>query len=160
MSSYLEIGGFFRHRAAGYRYNKNSTGNEKKLYCGSGAFLTPGSGMVKNWGYGSGMNNPDHISECLETICFDVDPRFGIRDGKNSDPGSGMEKNVDPGCLSRIPEIRKCLRQMCHIGTGSSNTSVADPDLQDPYRTYVFGPLGSGSVSQRYGSGSLDHQAK
>jgi hypothetical protein len=106
------------------------------------------------------MNNPDHISECLEAICFDVDPRFGIRDGKNSDPGSGMEKNVDPGCLSRIPEIRKCLRQMCHIGTGSSNTSVADPDLQDPYRTYVFGPLGSGSVSQRYGSGSFDHQAK
>ncbi len=32
------------------------------------AFLTPGSGMGKKSGSGSGMNNPDHISECLETI--------------------------------------------------------------------------------------------
>ncbi len=55
---------------------------------GSGAFLTPGSGL----------NNPDHISESLKTISwvkmlnfFDADPgwkKFGseIRDGKNSDP--------------------------------------------------------------------------
>ncbi len=34
--------------------------------------------------------------------------------------------------------------------------SVADLD-PDPY---VFGPPGSGSISQRYGSGSLYHQAK
>jgi hypothetical protein len=34
--------------------------------------------------------------------------------------------------------------------------SVANPD-PDPY---VFGPPGSGSVSQRYGSGSLYHQVK
>jgi hypothetical protein len=27
------------------------------------AFLTPGSGMGKKSGSGSGMNNPDHISE-------------------------------------------------------------------------------------------------
>jgi hypothetical protein len=27
-----------------------------------------GSGVGKNSGSGSGMNNPDHISECLETI--------------------------------------------------------------------------------------------
>jgi hypothetical protein len=40
------------------------------------------------------MNNPDHISESLETFFgvkitkfFDVDPGSGIRDGKNSDPG-------------------------------------------------------------------------
>jgi hypothetical protein len=45
---------------------------------------------------GSGMNNPDHISESLETIFwvkmlkfFDVDPGSRM---KNSDPGSGMEK--------------------------------------------------------------------
>jgi hypothetical protein len=40
------------------------------------------------------MNNPDHISEGLETIFkfFDADPGSGIRDGQNSDPGSGMEK--------------------------------------------------------------------
>jgi hypothetical protein len=28
---------------------------------GSGAFLTPESGMGKKSGFGSGMNNPDHI---------------------------------------------------------------------------------------------------
>ncbi len=30
------------------------------------AFLTPGSGVGKKSGSGSGMNNPDHISESLE----------------------------------------------------------------------------------------------
>jgi hypothetical protein len=30
--------------------------------------LTPGSGMGKNSGFGSGLNNLDHISESLETI--------------------------------------------------------------------------------------------
>jgi hypothetical protein len=36
---------------------------------GSGAFLTldQGSGMGKKSGSGSGMNNPDHIFESLET---------------------------------------------------------------------------------------------
>jgi hypothetical protein len=35
---------------------------------GSGAFLTPGSGMGKISTSGSGMNNLDHISESLETF--------------------------------------------------------------------------------------------
>jgi hypothetical protein len=39
---------------------------------GSGAFLTPGSGMKKKSGSGSGINNPDHISESLKTI-------FGVK---------------------------------------------------------------------------------
>jgi hypothetical protein len=56
---------------------------------------------------GSGMNNPDHIFESLDTIFwvkilkfFDADPgwkKFGsgmekirTRNGKNSDPGSGI----------------------------------------------------------------------
>jgi hypothetical protein len=56
--------------------------------------------MHKNSGSGSGMKNPDHISESLETISwvkilktfFDAFLgwkrfRSGIRDGKNSDPG-------------------------------------------------------------------------
>ncbi len=34
----------------------------------SGAFWTPGSGMGKKSGSGSGMNNPNHIFESLETI--------------------------------------------------------------------------------------------
>jgi hypothetical protein len=33
---------------------------------GSGAFLTPGSGMGKKSGSGCRMNNPEHISESLE----------------------------------------------------------------------------------------------
>jgi hypothetical protein len=48
------------------------------------------------------MNNQDHIFKSLETIFwlkilkfFDVDPgwrqfEYGIRDGKKSDPGSGI----------------------------------------------------------------------
>jgi hypothetical protein len=36
-----------------------------KQCCGSGI---PGFGMGKKSGSGSGINNPDHISECLETI--------------------------------------------------------------------------------------------
>ncbi len=58
------------------------------------------------------MNNPDHISESLETNFlgskilkfFDADPGYGME--KTSYPGSGMEKIrsgvADPGCLSRI----------------------------------------------------------
>jgi hypothetical protein len=50
--------------------------------------------MGKNSGSGSGMNNPDHISESLETI-------FGLKYLNSlmriGDPGSGMEKNSDPG---------------------------------------------------------------
>ncbi len=41
--------------------------------------------------------------------------------------------------------------------------SVADPDPNtdpDPSDPYVFGPPGSGSISQRHGSGSFYHQAK
>jgi hypothetical protein len=63
--------------------------------------LTPGSGIGKKSGSGSGMNNPDHISESIKCNFwvkilkfFDVDPgsgmgKFGseIRDGKKSDPG-------------------------------------------------------------------------
>jgi hypothetical protein len=65
---------------------KNSFANPDP---GSGAYLTPKSGMGKKSVSGSGMNNPDHISESLETIFWvkilksiDAD----IRDGKNSDP--------------------------------------------------------------------------
>jgi hypothetical protein len=62
--------------------------------------------MGKVSGSGSVMNNPDHISESVETICGVKilnslmrirDPVSGIRYGKNSDPGwkkfgSRMEK--------------------------------------------------------------------
>ncbi len=48
-------------------------------------FADPGSGTGKKWG--SGMNNPDHISESLSTIF-----RIKILKFFDADPGSGMEK--------------------------------------------------------------------
>jgi hypothetical protein len=41
-----------------------------------------------------------------------------------------------------------------YLGTESREASVPDPD------PHVFGPPGSGSTSQRYGSGSFYHHAK
>jgi hypothetical protein len=53
--------------------------------------------MRRKSGSGSGMDNPDHISESLETIFlvkilkfFDADPGW-------KEFGSGTEKNSDPG---------------------------------------------------------------
>jgi hypothetical protein len=50
--------------------------------------------MGKKSGSGSGMNNPDHISESLETIFgvkififFDADPGFGMEKIRIRDPG-------------------------------------------------------------------------
>ncbi len=54
---------------------------------GCGAYLTPGSGMGKKSGSGSGMNNPDHISESLESIFWGNILKFFY-----TDPGSGMGK--------------------------------------------------------------------
>jgi hypothetical protein len=46
-----------------------------------------------------------------------------------------------------------------HVVFAIAVTSVEDPDPSDPH---VFGPPGSGSISQRYGSGSgsFYHHAK
>jgi hypothetical protein len=64
---------------------------------GSGAFLTPGSvnRMGKKSGSGSGMNNPDHISESSKNYLMGQNTCIllfgsGIRNGKNSFPGSGI----------------------------------------------------------------------
>jgi hypothetical protein len=59
----------------------------------SGAILNPGSGIGKKSGSGSGMNNPDHTTESLETI-FWVNKKLKFF---NKDPGwkkfeSGMKK--------------------------------------------------------------------
>jgi hypothetical protein len=68
-----------------YTINRYGTITNQCCGSGSGAFLTPGSGMGKKSGSGSGMNNQDHISESLETI-FWVKIKIRIRDGKNLDP--------------------------------------------------------------------------
>ncbi len=66
-------------------------------YPGFGAFLTPGSGMGKKSGSGSGMNNPDHISESLRNNFLGLKylnslMRIQDPEWKNLDPGYGIEK--------------------------------------------------------------------
>jgi hypothetical protein len=55
-----------------------------------GCLFTPGSQMGKKSGSGFGMNNPDHISDSLET---------GIRNLKNLDP---RWKNLDQGWKNSV----------------------------------------------------------
>jgi hypothetical protein len=56
--------------------------------------------MGKKSGSGSGMNNPDHISESLETIFWDK-----ILKLFDADPGSGIEKF---GSGIHIPDSQHC----------------------------------------------------
>jgi hypothetical protein len=46
--------------------------------------------------------------------------------------------------------VSKCSGSVKRSGTDTDSTSVADPD------PHVFGPPGSGSISQMYGSATLD----
>ncbi len=71
----------------------------------------PGCGMSKK--SGSTMNNPDHISESLETIFWVkkyLNSLMRIRDERNSDPVSWMEKlgsgirHKHPGSRHKHPE--------------------------------------------------------
>jgi hypothetical protein len=67
---------------AGQFFNYGSEALTTEVYkvfkqcCGSGSgirclfSLNPGSGMGKKSRSGSGMNNPDHISESLKTIVW------------------------------------------------------------------------------------------
>jgi hypothetical protein len=89
---------------------------------GSGVFLTPwirdlGSGMGKKSGSGPGINNPDHISESLETI-------FGVKILKFFDayPGSEMEKFV-----SGIRDVKVLIRDK-HPGSATQPKDTTDPD--------------------------------
>jgi hypothetical protein len=96
--------------------------------------------MGKKSGSGSGVNNPDHISESVETIfwvkipltVFDFDPGSGIfrflpwiRDGKNSDLGSGIIMPDPQHCLvGRIVVAMAMLAVVmipCVVGGGGCN---------------------------------------
>jgi hypothetical protein len=62
---------------------------------GSGAFLTPGSGMVKNIRIRIRDEQPGSYFRELRNHFFGlkyINSLMQIRDGKNSDPGSRMEK--------------------------------------------------------------------
>jgi hypothetical protein len=73
---------------------------------GSGAFLILESGIRYGYksGSGSGMNNPDHISESLETISFVncLNSLMRIRDPGWQKFRSGMEK-FGSGILEKHP---------------------------------------------------------
>ena len=98
--------------------------------------------MGKKSGSGSGMNNPDHISESLKNNFLGLkhlNSLMRIRDGKNTDPGYVMEKfgseiNIpDPDILSfllkKIFDInclflvsRSCEICRRHLGGGDGET--------------------------------------
>jgi hypothetical protein len=67
--------------------------------------------------------------------------------------GSGRLKNIQIlRILMRIRIPNTCCKKENYREINLSVVAiVADPDPPDPY---VFGPSGSGSISQRYGSGS------
>jgi hypothetical protein len=83
---------------------------------GSGAFLTLGSGMGKKSGSGSGVNNPDHISESLEYI-------FWVTILKYFDADPGWKKF---GTGINIPDLQHCCEAIyCEFyrsGTFAHNT--------------------------------------
>jgi len=58
---------------------------------------------------------------------------------------------------SSLSSLRPPFRGLFRLKLYRGQQVVPDPDPPDPN---VFGPSGSGSISQRYGSGSFYHQAK
>ncbi len=97
---------------------------------GSGAFLTPGSGMGKKSGSGSGsgMNNPDHISESLRTIFWvKINSLMRIRDGKSSDLGW---KTFGSGILDKHPGSTTLF-----VGSGSTICCCLAGGLRNRWRS-------------------------
>ncbi len=98
-------------------------------------FLPLDPGWVKNQDPDprSGMNNPNHISESLETILwvkilkfFDADP--GCK--KNSDPGwkkigSGIrEKHPESATLEKIKKIKTAAKLRTRKSTGENGEKL------------------------------------
>ncbi len=87
------------------------------LVASSVAFFTRGSGMGKKSGSESGMQNPDHISERLETIFwvkilkfFDAAPgweKIRIRDPGWRKFGSGIQ-DIHPGSAIPVARTLEC----------------------------------------------------
>jgi hypothetical protein len=87
---------------------------------------------------GSGMNNPDHISEILEIetiIGIKILKLFdgsGIRDGKNSDPGWN---NSDTGYGINIPDPQHCENLMKFLDKSSVHRWFYEPLRMGPYKS-------------------------
>ncbi len=96
---------------------------------GSGAFLTPGSGMGEKSGPGSGIRNEQPGSYFLElrnhffglkylnSLMRIRDKRIRIRDGKKSDPKSGK----------KIPDPQHCLQSLSLLDLSVSNWMSCTP---------------------------------
>jgi hypothetical protein len=89
-------------------------------------------------GSGSGVENPDHISESWETIFlvkilkfFDADPGSRIRDGKTLDPGSGIQdgKNLDPESGIWDGKISDSGSGIWDKHPGSAKLEISSPNL-------------------------------
>ncbi len=91
---------------------------------GSAAFwnLDPGSGMGKKSGFGSGMNNLNHISESLETNFWAKILKFF-----DAGPGSGMEK-----ILIRDPSMEKIRIRIRDKHPGSATMVIMHQVLTVP----------------------------
>ncbi len=99
--------------------------NVKYLYahcCGSGSGIQLG---IKT-GSGSGMINPDHVSDSLETNFLGLkylNYLMGIRDGKTSYPGSGMEniriRDKHPGSatllIQKVPAVFRIHKEFFRV---------------------------------------------
>ncbi len=78
---------------------------------------------------------------------------------------NGSAVPVDPpDSVQRSVQAGEGIYESLLLDQQGQLASVADPN-PDPSDRHVFGPLGppgsgSGSISQRYGSGSFYHQAK
>jgi hypothetical protein len=107
-----------------------------------GAFLTPGSGIrdpgwvkSKDPDSGSGMNNPDHISQSLETIFFIKILKFF-----NADPGSGMEKSrirdKHPGSATLIQIHLETEKRLMSVALISDHAD--DPSKNKQRRTHLL----------------------
>jgi hypothetical protein len=74
------------------------------------------------------MNNPDHISESLETIFWGC--RSGtIRNGKNSDRDG---KNSDPGSGITIPDPQHWVRQFVDFRESDYYVKKRSGSVSDP----------------------------
>ncbi len=109
---------------------------------GSGAFLTPGSGMGKKSRSGSEIKVSDHIFESLETIFWvkilkffdaDVDPGVFF----TLDLGSGTEqlriRDNHPGSATLVPVMRRERKEMI----GLMISSQAQHQDGEPGSQYV-----------------------
>jgi hypothetical protein len=86
----------------------------KQTFCAvlvAGAFLTPGSGMGKKSGSGSGLKNPDHISESLETNFLGLNYFNSLM--RIRDPGWKKMWVRDPGWKKFGSEINIPAPQHC-----------------------------------------------